>query len=383
MGTLAGGLGCCPFDAACWHAVSHSGFGLWAFAVCRPLVGGEAPAGQQRSTSHSPDRPGLHLNAFRGEPAISVFVWHFTPTHSSSETFATGTGSALHAPLRALQPGHGWLTRFQVYHQRQTRALHTRFPSGSGCHCLNQATDGNSSGHTPKGTRSPWCQRHPTALTAWTRSVSGSVSLPSPGCFSPFPHGTVRYRSQPVVSLGPWSTPLPTRFLVSRGTRAWASGIGVVRYGTLTLCGAAFQPLCAHPSTPGGRPAGRPMPAHNPRSATPAGLTRSGFWQIPFRSPLLWDLFRFLGVLRCFSSPTYLPSKTGHPGRPGWGCPIRRHMDRCLTAAPHAYRCWSASFIGWLCRGILPPRIMSCLGLEYSAVMGNAHDPSARALARR
>jgi len=26
---------------------------------------------------------------------------------------------------------------------------------------------------------------------------------------------------------------------------------------------------------------------------------------------------------------------------------------------------------------------MSCLGLEYSAVVGNAHDPSARALARR
>src|SRR5687767_14041259 len=35
------------------------------------------------------------------------------------------------------------------------RALHTRFPSGSGCRCLNRATDGNSSGHTPKVTRSP------------------------------------------------------------------------------------------------------------------------------------------------------------------------------------------------------------------------------------
>ena len=70
-----------------------------------------------------------------------------------------------------------------------------------------------------RGTR-----RYTTALTAWTRSVSGSISLPSPGCFSPFPHGTVRYRSRPVGSLGPWSAPLPTRFLVSRGTRAWASG---------------------------------------------------------------------------------------------------------------------------------------------------------------
>jgi hypothetical protein len=58
----------------------------------------------------------------------------------------------------------------------------------------------------------------PTALTAWTRSVSGSISLPSPGCFSPFPHGTVRYRSRPVGSLGPWSAQLPTHFLVVRGT---------------------------------------------------------------------------------------------------------------------------------------------------------------------
>ncbi len=61
-------------------------------------------------------------------------------------------------------------------------------------------------------------RRYPTALTAWTRSVSGSISLPSPGYFSPFPHGTVRYRSHLVGSLGPWSAPLPTRFRESRGT---------------------------------------------------------------------------------------------------------------------------------------------------------------------
>ena len=40
------------------------------------------------------------------------------------------------------------------------RALHTRFPSGSGCRCLNRATHSNSSGHTPKGTRSPCIRRY-------------------------------------------------------------------------------------------------------------------------------------------------------------------------------------------------------------------------------
>jgi hypothetical protein len=39
------------------------------------------------------------------------------------------------------------------------RAFHTRFPSGSGCRCLNRATKSNSSGHTPKGTRSPCTRR--------------------------------------------------------------------------------------------------------------------------------------------------------------------------------------------------------------------------------
>ena len=35
-------------------------------------------------------------------------------------------------------------------------------------------------------------RRHPSkgAPTACRRTVSGSVSLPCPGCFSPFPHGT-------------------------------------------------------------------------------------------------------------------------------------------------------------------------------------------------
>ena len=40
--------------------------------------------------------PRLHLNAFRGEPAISGFVWHITSTHSSSHAFVPATGSSLH-----------------------------------------------------------------------------------------------------------------------------------------------------------------------------------------------------------------------------------------------------------------------------------------------
>jgi hypothetical protein len=49
----------------------------------------------------------LHLNAFRGEPAITEFDWPFTPIHRSSPPFSTEVGSVLHAVLPALQPAHG------------------------------------------------------------------------------------------------------------------------------------------------------------------------------------------------------------------------------------------------------------------------------------
>ena len=87
------------------------------------------------------------------------------------------------------------------------------------------------------------CPKGLSAFTAWTRSVSGSISLPSPGCFSPFPHGTVRYRSRPVGCLGPWSAQLPTGFHVSRGTRDGCHALRTGVYRTITVCGGPSQVL--------------------------------------------------------------------------------------------------------------------------------------------
>ena len=50
---------------------------------------------------------------------------------------------------------------------------------------VNLATECKSLTHYTKGTPSPL-----RAPTACTHTVSGSISLPSPGFFSPFPHGT-------------------------------------------------------------------------------------------------------------------------------------------------------------------------------------------------
>ena len=75
----------------------------------RALIGGAklSPANPVRGLPPGRRRPRLHLNAFRGEPAISRFVWHFTSTHSSSLDFEPSMGSALQPALPGLQPGHG------------------------------------------------------------------------------------------------------------------------------------------------------------------------------------------------------------------------------------------------------------------------------------
>ena len=51
---------------------------------------------------------------------------------------------------------------------------------------LKLATNTNSRTHYTKGTPSPRL----VAPTACRLPISGSISLPSSGCFSPFPHGT-------------------------------------------------------------------------------------------------------------------------------------------------------------------------------------------------
>jgi hypothetical protein len=122
--------------------------------------------------------------------------------------------------------------------RRDLRPLQARFHSGSGCRCLNRATSGNSPDHTPKGTPSPSLRPAPTA---WKHTISGSLSLPSPGFFSPFPHGTIRYRSLHVACLGLWSAQLQTRFFVPGPTQGLVLRAVKRDDATFTLFGSAFQ----------------------------------------------------------------------------------------------------------------------------------------------
>ena len=81
---------------------------------------------------------------------------------------------------------------------RLIRPFKTRFRYGSVPEGLNLAAYINSLAHYAKGTPSGIVLADHSPSTACEHTVSGTISLPSPGCFSPFPHGT---GSLSVVSL--------------------------------------------------------------------------------------------------------------------------------------------------------------------------------------
>ncbi len=69
-------------------------------------------------------------------------------------------------------------------------------------------------------------------------TVSGTFSLPSRGAFHLSLTVLVRYRWQRVFSLRRWSSQIPTRFLVSRGTRVSA------RAGPFSSTGLSPSVMC-------------------------------------------------------------------------------------------------------------------------------------------
>ena len=80
---------------------------LLAFAVWLGLVTSTWPLAHPALYLQTVYAAWLHLNAFRGEPAISTFGWHFTPIHRSSPSFATLVGSSLDGFSQPLHSAHG------------------------------------------------------------------------------------------------------------------------------------------------------------------------------------------------------------------------------------------------------------------------------------
>ena len=107
FGTLAGGLGCFPLDHGPYHPQSDCRV---CFLGIRSLIILSTPGWGHRTFSALPPSrfaSTLALKLFRGEPAISVFDWNFSPSHNSSANFSTVVGSVLHSVSPELQPAHG------------------------------------------------------------------------------------------------------------------------------------------------------------------------------------------------------------------------------------------------------------------------------------
>ena len=202
---------------------------------------------------------------------------------------------------------------------------------------VNLATKCKSLTHYTKGTQSP--RRAPTACTY---TVSGSISLPSPGFFSPFPHGTgslsvtreyLALRDGPRGFRPDFTCPAVLRILHGR--------LLTFAYGAITLSRSASQLILLINNfvTP-------QRQSYNPKvQALWFGLYR-------FRSPLLTvsiflsipvanEMFQFTTStfnLTIYSLGDNLHNKLGSP--------IRKSPDQSLLTAPRSISVLVPSFIG-------------------------------------
>ncbi len=156
-------------------------------------------------------------------------------------------GSGLHARVPPASPcpwvAHPVSGRLVATHRREVAPAPWR-PFGLAVAAappvprLSLATTTHSSAHSTKGT--PSRLRAPTGRK---HMVSGSLSLPSPGCFSPFPHGTgplsVASGSY-ALGGGPPGFP-PDSACPAVLTCTTHPHAPAVAYGTLTRCGGPFQ----------------------------------------------------------------------------------------------------------------------------------------------
>ena len=210
---------------------------------------------------------------------------------------------------------------------RLRRPIQTRFRYGYPTR-VNLATYHNSQAHSSKGTRSLHVRpKADCAPAACRRTVSGAISHPSPGHFSPFPHGTGSLSvTREYLGLGGG----PPRF-----TRDFSGPVllGIppgsrlsFAYGGVTLCADAFQTSSATRTIFYFLPdqqlwLGGPT---TPITQRLLAMTRNRFGLFPFRSPLLRES-RLLSLpvgTEMFHFPTFPPPAlcvqagvTGHYAR--------------------------------------------------------------------
>ena len=145
-------------------------------------------------------------------------------------------------------------------------------------------------------------RRHPDIIgtpTACKRTVSGTISLPCSGCFSPFLHSTGSLSvSQEYLALPDGAGSFRQDFSGPAVLRILLVLKLIYVYGTITLYGRHF-PVTFHFN----------LSSHIAVLQPQLAVTYIGLGSSPFARHYSGNhyCFLFLRVLRCFSSPGLLP----------------------------------------------------------------------------
>src|SRR6516164_4592620 len=186
------------------------------------------------------------------------------------------------------------------------------------------------------------------APTACRHPVSGAVSLPSSGCFSPFPHGTgalsvteeyLGLEGGPPIFRQDGSCPA----LLEDPCRGFP-------YGAVTRYGPPFQALPVPPATATGLFRVRsPLLTESPGGGSRHRREPCSRRVLLMSVPPATEMFQFAG----FASCTYEFSTGYPPSFPGRvGCPIRRSRDHRSLASPPGFSQRATSFVASQCQGI-------------------------------
>ena len=190
-----------------------------------------------------------------------------------------------------------------------------------------------------------------SALTACRRTVSGTLSLPCSGCFSPFPHGTC-------------SLSVSGEYLaLADGPAGFTRGSTCPALLRIPLCFRWLRVRGCHPLRRAFPDASARHLLAVPRSYNPARAGTRAVWAVPRSLATTGGItfcFLFLRVLRCFSSPRSPPPISGGcPRCTRTGCPIQEPVDLRPLASPHGFSQLAAPFIAFLSHRH-PPCALSC-----------------------
>ena len=239
LGTLANDLGCSPFDDGTSLSPSHS----------RSLI-----AGIRRLSQFG--RPGRPPHRNSALPPASTN--EATPKGISERTSYLRVRLAFHSYPQVIPMSCDTLWFGPPFRFRETSPCPWIAHPVSGLvpatiNALFGLAFAPAPGKTPlaKATENKlvgsFYKRHTVtphkcgAPIPWTHHISETISSPYPGCFSPFPHGTIRYRSLHLFSLGWWSTQIRAGLHVSDLTQEIPTFTHVFAYGAITLFGRPFQ----------------------------------------------------------------------------------------------------------------------------------------------